>query len=403
MTGSDKLFDTTPSRLGSGSYKWDSAADRDVIPLWVADMDFKVAEPIMEALRKRVEHGVFGYTLVPDEYYKAINHWYNTRYSVILPPSLRPVYTQGVVPAISAAIKALTRPGDAVAVLTPVYNCFFSSIRNNGCMLAGVELKRIDSDDKFSYEIDFEKLEFTLSDPRTPVLLFCNPHNPACRTWRRDELQRVYNLCRKTDTILLSDEIHGDLTMPGYRFTPIASLDGDPLKHTVTFSSPSKAFNIAGLQIANILTDSPRLRYLIDRAINDNEVCDVNPFGVAALIAAYNNGSEWLDLLRDYINNNYIYLCDVLKQCLPMAHIAKLEATYLAWIDVSFISLPDEKIEEYLVHHNKVWVNAGSMYGSRQGYIRINLATSRQRLEEGLKRVVDGLLTCYKSFPTVQS
>lgn len=386
----NQLFDITPSRRGSGSYKWDSATADGIIPLWVADMDFKVAEPIVRALRRRVDHGVFGYTLVPDEYYRAVDLWYRNRYGVILPPDMRLIYTQGVVPAISAAIKALTRPGDAVAVMTPVYNCFFSSIRNNGCRLADVPLARVDDDDMFSYEIDFDRLEAVLADERTPVLLFCNPHNPACRAWRREELQRVYDVCRRTGTVLLSDEIHGDLTMPGYTFTPVAALDGDPLAHTVTFSSPSKAFNTAGLQIANILTSSPRLRYLIDRAINDNEVCDVNPFGVTALIAAYTECAGWLDSLISYIHDNYRYLAERVRNDLPMVKLARLEATYLAWLDVSALGIDDEQLEEYLMEHDKVWVNAGSMYGAR-GYIRINMATSRQQLAEGLDRVVRGL------------
>lgn len=387
----DELFDFTPERRGSGSYKWDSARGGDVIPLWVADMDFKAAPVVMDALRARVEHGVFGYTYVPDEYYRAVERWYRERYGVELGCDVRPIYTQGVVPAISAAIKALTRPGDGVAVMTPVYNCFFSSIRNNGCVMVDVPLRRVDETATFTYEIDFEGLERALSDERTPVLLMCNPHNPACRAWRREELQRVYDLCRRTGTTLLSDEIHGDLTMPGFTFTPVASLDGDPLCHTVTFSSPSKAFNIAGLQIANILTASPRLRYLIDRAVNDNEVCDVNPFGVAALIAAYTHGAAWLDRLIGYISGNYEYLADTIRRRIPGVKVARLEATYLAWLDVSSIAMPDDELEEYLVEHNHVWVNAGSMYGSR-GYLRVNLATSRQRLAEGLDRLVDGLI-----------
>ncbi|MCM1448711.1 MAG: pyridoxal phosphate-dependent aminotransferase [Clostridiales bacterium] len=388
----DERFDVVPDRHGSCSYKWDSAPGADVIPLWVADMDFKVAAPIENALRERVEHGVFGYTHVPESYYEAVACWYSSRYGVILPRSLRLIYTQGVVPAISATIKALTRPGDGVAIMTPVYNCFFSSIRNNGCMAVDVPLLRHDNEDgSFGYDIDYEKLSEALNNERTPVLLMCNPHNPACRAWRRDELQRVYDLCRATDTILLSDEIHGDLVMPGYRFTSVSALDGDPLENCVVFSSPSKAFNMAGLQIANILTSSPRLRYLIDRAINDNEVCDVNPFGVTALIAAYNQGQEWLDGLLGYIHGNYRMLVAMLSHELPMVKVARLEATYLAWLDVSCAGICDDALEDYLMKHYKVWVNAGSMYGAHGRYVRINLATSRERLAEGLSRFIAGM------------
>lgn len=388
----NELFDIIPSRRNSGSYKWDSGnPDPDIIPLWVADMDFKVASPITDALRARVEHGVFGYTQVPAAYYEAVCSWYKRRYcATILPEHI--IYTQGVVPAISAAIKALTRPGDGVAVLTPVYNCFFSSIRNNGCIRVDVPLVEVDeTDNEFSYAIDFKRLEDVLSDPRTPVLLFCNPHNPACRSWKREELLKVYELCRRTDTILLSDEIHADLTMPGYRFTPFVSLTPDSALNTVTFSSPSKAFNTAGLQIANIITASPELRYRIDRAINDNEVCDVNPFGVTALMAAYNESEEWLDSLVPYLHENYEMLCEMFREHLPSLKIARLEATYLAWIKVSVPGMDNEELEEILKDRYKVWINAGEMYGAH-GFIRINLATSRDNLRKGLDRLIRGLI-----------
>lgn len=387
----DDRFDTIVDRRGSGSYKWDSGShEGDVISLWVADMDFRVAAPVEEALRRRVEHGVFGYTQVPDSYYDAVIGWYSRRYGARVQRD-DIIYTQGVVPAISAAIKALTRPGDGVAVMTPVYNCFFSSIRNNGCVRVDVPLLQVPlGSDSFTYEIDFDALEHALSDERTPVLLFCNPHNPACRAWRRDELQRVYDLCRETGTILLSDEIHGDLTMPGYTFTPAMTLEQDAARNVVTFSSSSKAFNTAGLQIANIITASPRLRYLINRAINDNEVCDVNPFGVVGLIAAYNHGAEWLDSLVRYIKGNYELLVERFRDRLPQLPVARLEATYLAWIKVSVKGMNDEELEEYLTENYGVWINAGSMYG-QEGFIRVNLATSRSNLEKGLDRLIDGL------------
>ncbi|MDE6085887.1 MAG: pyridoxal phosphate-dependent aminotransferase [Muribaculaceae bacterium] len=387
----DPRFDIIPQRRNTGSYKWDSGnPDPDVIPLWVADMDFRVADPIIEALRVRVDHGVFGYTQVPDAYYEAVCSWYERRYGARIADDYI-IYTQGVVPAISATLKALTRPGDGVAVLTPVYNCFFSSIRNNGCVRIDVPLLEVDTiEGEFTYKIDFERLEEVLSNPRTPVLLFCNPHNPACRAWKREELLKVYELCRRTDTILLSDEIHADLTMPGYTFTPVIAIAPDASMHTVTFSSPSKAFNTAGLQIANIITASPQLRYRIDRAINDNEVCDVNPFGVAGLIAAYNHGAEWLDALIPYLHDNYKMLRDMFSKELPGIKIARLEATYLAWVKVTSGELSGDELEEILKDRYRVWINAGEMYGTG-GFIRINLATSRDNLNEGLKRLVHGL------------
>lgn len=332
-------FNTLTPRRGSGSYKWDSDSWAEIIPLWVADMDFTVAPPIIDAPMRRVRHGIFGYTLVTDDYYRALIDWYRSRYGVDIDRK-DVIYTSGVVPAISASIKALTHPGDGVIVMTPVYNCFFSSIRNNGCREIDVPLKRVElTEREFTYRIDFDMLGQALSDPRNKVLLFCNPHNPAGRAWTRDELRNVARLCRQTSTVLLSDEIHGDLAMPGFCFTPVSSLGREIYDTTVTFSSPSKAFNTAGLQIANIITGSPELRYAIDRAINDNEVCDVNPFGVVALIAAYTEGGEWLSEAIDYIAANAHYATGRLLDKVPGITVSRLEATYLLWVDISALGI----------------------------------------------------------------
>ncbi len=387
MTGVD--FDSIPVRRGSGSYKWDSDS-ADIIPLWVADMDFPTAPAVREALAKRVAHGVFGYTHVPDEYYEALIDWMKRRHNLKIKRS-DVIYTSGVVPAISATIKALSRPGDGVIVMTPVYNCFFSSIRNNGCREVDVPLKRRNlNDGSFTYDIDFEMLEHVAADPRTPLMLLCSPHNPAGRVWTPDELQRVYDICNANNVTIVSDEIHCELTMPGHRFTPLASLGDDVYRNTVTCGSPSKAFNTAGLQIANIITGDPQLRYAIDRAINDNEVCDVNPFGVTALIAAYNHGEEWLDKLRHYLYDNYLMLRDFFASRLPQFKVCRLEATYLAWIDITALGMDSMQLEEWLIEHARVWINAGSMYGT-DGFIRINMATSRALLAEGLERFASGI------------
>ncbi|MBD5214153.1 MAG: pyridoxal phosphate-dependent aminotransferase [Bacteroidales bacterium] len=386
-------FDHLTPRSGSGSYKWDTVPTEGIIPLWVADMDFTVARPIVDALRRRVDHGIFGYTYVAEPYYDAVMNWYADRYGVgITADDI--LYTSGVVPAISASIKALTHPGDGVVIMTPVYNCFFSSIRNNGCREVDVPLIREDFTDRtFSYKIDFPNLQIALNDPRNRVLLLCNPHNPAGRAWTPEELGEIVALCRRTGTTLLSDEIHADLTMPGYRFAPVLSVagEGDPV---VTFSSPSKAFNTAGLQIANIITRSFSLRYAIDRALNDNEVCDVNPFGVEALIAAYNEGRPWLAEAVEYIHANAVRTVSRLLEALPFVTIARLEATYLLWVDISRLHLNSTELEELLCDRYKVWVNAGDMYGA-DGYIRINLATSADLLSEGIERLIKGLSDIY--------
>ena len=384
-------FENLPDRRGSGSYKWDSTDLDDVIPLWVADMDFRTAPVIVDALRRRVDHGVFGYVKVPDRYYEVLEEWMSRRHGLRFNRE-EVIYTSGVVPAISATIKALSdAEHDGVVVQTPVYNCFFSSIRNNRCRIVESPLLRKDvGEGKFTYEIDFEDLERKLSDPRNSLLLLCNPHNPAGRCWSREELARMGEICKKHNVTVISDEIHCELVMPGYTFTPFAVASDAPC---VTLNSPSKAFNTAGLQIANIITPDAERRARIDRAINDNEVCDVNPFGVAGLIAAYTGGEPWLAELIDYLHDNYEYLCRTLREQLPWCKVTELEATYLPWVDVRSLGMESEKIEEYLVENHRVWVNAGEIYG-KDGYIRINIATSRAMLAEGLRRMIAGLREC---------
>lgn len=374
-------FDTPVDRRGSSSYKWDSASQQDVIPLWVADMDFPTAPVIIDALRRRVDHGVFGYVKVSDDYYDALISWNRHRHGWTINRDMV-IYTSGVVPAVSAIIKALTRPGDGVIVNTPAYNCFFSSIRNNRCTIVENPLIRVDSSDSFTYRIDLDSLEEACADTANKVMILCNPHNPTGRIWTRGELEEIAGICHRHGVTVISDEIHCELTLPGREYTPYATVDPD----AVICCSPSKAFNIAGLQIANIVAPSEPVRAVIDRAINDNEVCDVNPFGVTALIAAYNHGAPWLDALRDYISGNYAMLLDFFATELPSLKVCSLESTYLAWVDITSLGISSEKLEEHALETERVWVNAGSMYGS-EGYIRINMACPRSRLLEGLRRL----------------
>ncbi|MBD5189676.1 MAG: pyridoxal phosphate-dependent aminotransferase [Bacteroidales bacterium] len=380
-------FDETPERRGSGCMKWDEAPDPDVIPLWVADMDFKTAPNVIRALEKRVEHGVFGYTLLDDSYYHSLTEWFASRHDYFFERDAV-IAVPGVVPAISAIIKALSPEGSGVIVQTPVYNCFFSSIRNNGCKVVEAPLQRVDHEDgTFSYLMDFEALEKAASREDVHLMLLCNPHNPAGRLWRRDELEKVAVICRKNNVIVVSDEIHCELTQPGDEYYPYGKIDDK----AIICLSPSKAFNTAGLQIANIITPSDDIKEKIDRAVNINEVCDVNPFGPVALKAAYSeDGYEWLCALREYLWANYDLLSGRFRDELPQCPVGRLEATYLPWVDVRALDISAEEIEKRLLKEAKVWVNCSEMYGD-QGYIRINIATSRSRLEEGLNRLIDWL------------
>lgn len=383
-------FSRPTERRGTYSYKWDSAPETDIIPLWVADMDFETFPGITEALQRRVAHGIFGYTRVPEAYYEAVCNWFGKHHGWHINRE-DIIYTSGVVPAVSAVIKALTLPGDQVIVQGPVYNCFFSSIRNNGCEMVSNSL--IYNKEELRYEIDFDDLERKLAHERARLMLLCNPHNPGGRVWTRDELTRVAELCRKYGVRVVSDEIHCELTLYDNEYVPFGSLP-DELSHgSITCCSPSKAFNTAGLQIANIVCRDAEVRNRIDRAININEVCDVNPFGVIALQAAYSDeGYEWLTQLRAYISSNYDLLRERFARELPKCKVMRMEGTYLAWIDCSELHISSDEIEEMLMHENKVWVNAGSMYGAEgAAFIRINMACTSELLNEGITRIVNGL------------
>lgn len=376
-------FDELTERRGTDSYKWDSAEAGDMIPLWVADMDFRTAPAIVEALRRKVDSGIFGYVKVPDSYYSALTDWFVRRHGWHI-DQRDVIYTSGVVPALSAIIKALSRPGEGVILQTPAYNCFFSSIRNNGCVPVANPLLRRERPDGFTYELDFEDLERLASRDENTLLILCNPHNPSGRVWTREELERIRDICRKGNVTVISDEIHCELTHPGFKYIPYLTLDFE----AVACCSPSKAFNLAGLQIANIIAPVEDMRKRIDKAININEVCDVNPFGVIALQQAYNHGAEWLRALNEYLYSNYIFLREFLHERMPMLRICDSEATYLAWIDIRPLGITADEVEAIGKHHG-VWVNAGTLYGG-QGYIRINYACPRERLREGLERFVSG-------------
>ena len=377
-------FDKTIDRRATNSYKWDSAPE-GVLPMWVADMDFRTAPAIIDALQKRVAHGIFGYTRVPDAYYDAVTSWFSRRHGWDIDREWI-IYTSGVVPAVSAVIKAMTVPGDKVIVQTPVYNCFFSSIRNNGCEIVSNPLRRTAD----TYEMDFDALERCAADPRAKVMRLCNPHNPAGRVWTPDELTRLGNICLRNGVTVVADEIHCELVYQGFKYTPFASLSDAFLHRSVTCVSPSKAFNIAGLQIANIVAFDNDLRSRIDKAININEVCDVNPFGVAATIAAYNEGEEWLNQLVDYLHGNYEAMAEFCRRELPEFPITRLEGTYLVWMDCSSLGMPSDALEHVLLDDARLWLNAGTMYGAEgEGYMRWNIACPRSVMLDGLNRFLN--------------
>lgn len=377
-------FDELVERRGTGCVKWDECPCDEVIPLWVADMDFKAASAIQKAIRKRAEHGVFAYTLVDEDYYTAVINWFHRRHQWTIRRE-EILYTTGVVPAMSVAVKALTMPGEKVLILSPDYNCFFSSIRNNGCEVLECGLKRVDD----TFEVDFIDFEAKCADEKTTVFLLCNPHNPSGRVWTREELERMNDICLKYGVKVVSDEIHCELVMPGYQFQPFAAVSEACRQNSVILNSPSKSFNIAGLQTANIICSRPDWRRRLDRAININEVCDLNPFGPVALKAAYNESEDWIDELNQYLWGNYQVLCDFIGKNIPQWKVCRLEGTYLPWVDISAMGIPSQALTDRLLAEAKVWINPGTMYGptTGEGYVRFNIATQRSRLTEALQRI----------------
>ena len=390
-------FDQCPDRRGTESVKWDLYPG--TLPLWVADMDFKVAPEIQAALQKRLEHGVFGYELVPDSYFEAMHKWFAQRHGWDDIDRSNIVPTTGVIAAYSAAIKAMTVPGDKVMVMTPCYNAFFPAIRNNKCM-------QLDNPLKYDghYIVDWDDFEKKAAEAK--VLLLCNPHNPAGRVWTREELLLMARICRQHNVFVISDEIHCELTYPGHDYTPWATLPEEYVLNSVSCISPTKAFNLAGIQIANIYAKDPAVLSKMDRAINDNECCDVNVFGVTALKAAYTAGGEWLDQLREYLYHNARTVSCFLEDELPAVNVLPLEGTYLMWIDCRSALREGEPLEgfserfgKFLQEKVQLTLSTGSIYGAAgEGFMRVNIACPRSRLLDGMQRFIVGF-EAYKSTP----
>ena len=424
-------FDEMIVRRGTGCVKWDEpchcpSEGRDVIPMWIADMDFAVAPAIQQAIRRRAEHPVFGYTHVGKDYYEAVVSWFHRRHQWDIRPE-EIIYTTGVVPAMSVAIKALTMPGEKVLILSPDYNCFFSSIRNNGCEVAETALVRKEvkvkggkptADDAsgsartaYHFEVDWADFEQKCADEKTTVFLLCNPHNPTGRVWSPEELRRMNDICLRHGVRVVSDEIHCELVMPGHRFQPFAAVSEECRRNSVVLNSASKSFNIAGLMTANIVCADAETRRRLNRAININEVCDLNPFGPVALIAAYSESGDWIDALNEYLWGNYQALCRFFAERMPQCVVTEMEGTYLPWVDVSELLRESEsgveatphsgnsgfttveQLCDYLVSEARVWLNPGTMYGPQTGrdFIRINIACPRRLMMEALERVAVAL------------
>lgn len=378
-------FDKLTDRRGTNSLKWDVAENE--LPMWVADMDFETAPEITEALKKRAAHGIFGYTVVPDAWKEAVSGWWERRHGFKMEQDWL-IFCTGVVPAISSAVRKLTTVGENVLVQTPVYNIFFNSIRSNGRNIVENRLRYRDG----AYEIDWEDLENKLKDPQTTLMILCNPHNPTGSIWTREELTRIGELCADNHVLVLSDEIHCDLTEPGYEYTPFASVSEICAQNSVTCIAPTKAFNLAGLQTAAVAVPNETVRHKMDRALNTDEVAEPNAFAIDAAIAAFTKGDAWLDELREYLAGNRKLAQDFLEQELPNVRLVPSHATYLLWLDCSHVIGDALELSRFLRKETGLYLSAGLSYGEAgRQFLRMNIACPGERLSEGLKRLRDGV------------
>ena len=374
-------FDTVIDRSGTASLKWDVAPGE--LPMWVADMDFQAAPEIREALAKRVAHGVFGYSIVPEEWAQAYIGWWRRRHGFEIQPEWL-TFCTGAIPAISSIVRKLTTPNENVVILTPVYNIFFNSIVNNGCRALECPLAY----ENGAYEIDFEDLERKLADPQTSLMILCNPHNPVGKLWDRDTLARVGELCERYGVTVISDEVHCDLTDPGLAYTPFAAASETCKRISITCIAPTKAFNIAGLQTAAVMVPDSFLHHRVWRGLNTDEVAEPNAFAMEAAIAAFEKGEGWLDALRAYIFENKKRAADFLARELPALKLIPSQATYLLWIDCSAVSDDTDALTAAIREKTGLVLSAGRQFGGNGArFVRMNIACPRSVLADGLERL----------------
>jgi len=379
-------FDTVIERCDTNCAKWDAAKMRypgkDILPMWVADMDFNTAPPIIEALKKRAEHGMFGYVLKSAAYNEAVLGWVKRRHGWDLSTEWL-CNSPGVVTALALCIHAFTQPGDKIIVQPPVYYPFFRVILSNGRQLVTNPL--ILNGEK--YTIDFDDLE-KKADSGTRMMIISNPHNPIGRLWTREELEHLGRFCVDHDIVLVSDEVHCDLVYPGKRHVPTASISEEIARQTVTCMAPSKTFNLAGLKTSVIIIPNPKLRRSYQRTLMNLSLGGDSAFGVAALEAAYTQGDAWLDALLVYLEDNMEFTIRYFQENAPKIKAFRSEATYLLWLDCRGLGLSPKALDEFMLEKAGVWLDDGQLFGQGgEGFQRMNFACPRATLTEGLSRI----------------
>lgn len=379
-------FDSIINRVGTNSVKWDNLKelyDRDdLIPLWVADMDFKAPSEIVEALKDRVEHNVYGYTFPSDKYYNAVISWMKRRHNWTIERDWI-VYTPGVVPALSYAIRAFTKPGDKIILQSPVYHPFYSAIEDNGRHVVNNPLTYKDG----KYYMDYEDLESKI-DSKTKLLILCNPHNPVGRVWTKNELRKLADICIKNDILIISDEIHFDIVYRGNEHTVFGSLSPEISANSIVLTAPSKTFNVAGLQVSNVIIPNRKLRERFAMETEKDHISSPNIFGGEALIAAYDKCEYWLEELLDYLEGNRDFFINFIEERIPKLKIVNPEGTYLMWVDCSELNMNPEELSDFFVNKCRVALNSGEMFGEEgKAFQRFNIGCPRSILKEALERI----------------
>ncbi len=379
-------FDTIIDRRGTDSVKHDILKSlygrEDVIPMWVADMDFEVPVFIREAVMRRAKHEVYGYTIRPKRFYETIAGWLSVRHAWEVDTE-QIDFSPGVVPALVLAVLGFTEPGDKVLVQSPVYFPFFSAIENHDRVLVNNQLR----DEQGIYTIDFTDLEKKFSKG-VKMMLLCHPHNPAGRAWNKSELTQLAELAVKYNVLVISDEIHSDLLLFGHKHIPLATISREIAMQTITCIAPSKTFNLAGLHTAAVVIQNPALKKGYEKVLDDIHIGGGNLFGFVALEAAYTHGAEWLDQLNGYLEENYLFLRKYLEKELPFIRVSPLEATYLVWLNFENLGMDDKELMKFMVAKAKVGLVDGPRFGAGgEQYLRMNIATPRAVLKRALEQI----------------
>ena len=380
-------FDKIIDRYSTNSVKYDLAKDygkpEDILPLWVADMDFQAPPYVVESLINRSQHGIYGYTVLKPDYYEAVKGWFASRYNWDVCDDWL-ISTPGVVSAINIAVRGLTMPNDAIIIQQPVYNPFKDAILNNGRKL--VVNKLIYENGR--YTIDFADFEEKIVSENVRMFILCSPHNPVGRVWTQEELINLGDICKKHNVLVVSDEIHADFIYPGNKHQVFAKVKPDFADFSIVCTAPTKTFNLAGLQVSNIFIPNSDIRKLFRDELKHSGYGHANVMGIVACQAAYSSGGEWLDALLEYLEGNIAFLHDFLEKHIPQVRLVKPEGTYLAWLDCNGLGLDDNSLENLLVNHARIWLNKGTIFGAGgSGFQRLNFACPRSILEKALERL----------------